>query len=238
MGGTGQGGRERAAARESRHLPRTPRPVTRFPSVSRLTAARWVSPGGLGLAWCPHALPRLMRAGDDSVTFLQRMNGANGSLHLPRQSTPSQCNVLMMVMAAVTVVRVGSIMAMWTCCCQGYQWPVRWKPGRGSSPLRHLTAATAQPQHFSRLLPRGNVDSHIPHSLVRNYLELKLKVSKAAIRTHVYSCFCLCLEASVVKLSKSHHTHTQTQLMMTKSRAKITHWDGGNHKVINYHQLC
>ena len=40
MGGTGQGGRERAAARESRHLPRTPRPVTRFPSVSRLTAAR------------------------------------------------------------------------------------------------------------------------------------------------------------------------------------------------------
>ena len=51
-------------------------------------------------------------------------------------------------------------------------------------------------------------DSHIPLSLVRNYLELKLKVSKAAIRTHVYSCFCLCLEASVVKLSKSHHTHT------------------------------
>ena len=53
---------------------------------------------------------------------------------------------------------------------------------------------------------------------------------------HMFMRVFVCWKASVVKLSKSHHTHTQTQLMMTKSRAKITHWDGGNHKVINYHQ--
>ena len=53
---------------------------------------------------------------------------------------------------------------------------------------------------------------------------------------HMFMLVFVCWKASVVKLSKSHHTHRQTQLMMTKSRAKITHRDGGNHKVINYHQ--